>query len=406
MRAPLLLALALGAFGCVPSAAQLPPDDAAAAPPPEAGRVAPPEGDSGCAFLEKVAPIAPGPGVPRVFAPAGVTVKDVRADLKLSADGAISLLFYVELANSGGAAAEALVGYAFRTPGGRNAAPLKDRVTFDGGIAARSCGAASAPQLHAVYADEAAYAAVPIAAGGTASVSGRATFRAPRSDSPATLFGYPDAAALNLKRYPWSYLKDATYAASADRVRPFLGAVDLLPADNLRVIVSAENHGNWLRAMSHEQNVVQLRSPGMFGWNFAAGEVPARVTFEFNPDLDGRDEIALFQKLVDARPTDLRAMIHLSDAMRFGGDRRERAALLEKLLAAWDGNAEAQLLCGASDVRAAAHVALVGSLHAAGDEAAAKAKARDAIAAIGALDAAAEINRAALAWLKKYLEKP
>ena len=136
MRAPLLLTLSLGAFGCVPSAAQPPPDDAAAAPAPLAGRVTPSEGERGCAFIEKVAPIPPGPGVPRVFAPVGVTVKDVRADLKLSADGAISLLFDLELANAGGGAAEALVGYAFRTPGGRIAARLGDRVTFAEGLAA------------------------------------------------------------------------------------------------------------------------------------------------------------------------------------------------------------------------------------------------------------------------------
>jgi hypothetical protein len=393
--APLIAFVA--AAGCVPSAAQ---------PAPAAEPTPPPPKEPACAFLERVPPIDPGPGVPRVAAPAAVIVTEVRADLKLSADGKIALKFDVDLSNPDGAAAEALVGYAFRTPGDRIAAPLADRVAFGDGLETRSCGAKSAPALHAVYTDEAAYAVVSIPGGGEAHASGEVSFEARRFDSPMTLFGYEDAAALNLKRFPWSYLQDAAYRASADSARPYFSAIDLVPAQKVRVIVSAQDHGNWIRAMSHEQNGAVLRSPGTFGWSFMEADAPAKVAFEFNPALGIADEIRLFEALAAARPKDLRAMIRLTDLQRFGGDKRERADVLEKLLAAYEANAQEQLLAGGNDVRAAAYVALVKSLDLAGDRPAAKAKAREGIAAMEKLDAPAKTNRAALAWLKKYVEKP
>jgi len=357
--------------------------------------------DETCAFLDHVKPSQAGPGTPRVFAPSSVEVKLVRADVKLAADGGMIVEFDIGLANSGGADAEAEVGYAFRNQGGAPERAFAESVRFADGIERRSCGVSSPPAMHAVYADEAVYAVVPIAAGAEAQVSGEAHFRARRSSWPMTLFGFEDAAAPNLKNFAWSYLRDPAYEAAAKSVRPYTSSFDLASGEEVRVVISAENRGNWIRAMSHEQNGAMLRSPGMFGWSFLDNDAPPRIWFEFNPELETRDEIALFQHLADTRKDDLRAMIHLADLLRFGGDKSERAASIEKILAVWDANAKAQLLTGGNDLRDAAIVALVESLDLAGRKPEAVAKAREGIAAI---EATSERARAAVAWLTRYLE--
>lgn len=402
------LALAAALAGCVAHTGLEPaaddPGAAGAAPEPApaaAGDVATAT-PAPCPFLEAVEPRPMAPGLPRLAPAAGISVGDVRATIRVAAEGQALVGFDIDLSNAGAVPVEAMLGYAFRTGGGRGVTPLGERVTFGEGVDVRSCAAGSGPREHGVYEDEAAYAVVAVGAGQTVRVRGEASFALRRSEAPSTLFGFPDAHALNLKRFPWSYLGDPAYAAMAGSVRPYAGSLDLIPSAALRVIISGEARVNWMRAMSHEQNGAVLRSPGTFGWNFLEGDAPERVSFEYDPDLPVRDEVALFRELAGRRKTDLRALIRLADLQRFGGDQAERVATLEALLGAWEANAEEQLLTGGNDVRGAAWVALVRTLHLLDRKPEAKARAREGLAVVEKADPAAEVNRAAAKWLAKY----
>lgn len=398
MKERIVLALVVGiaASGCVVHNARGTPDDTAE---PE-GRAAEAEGEA-CELAPGIDPVRAAPAMPRVVAPDGVVVKAAEATVELAADGAVKVRWELTLSNGGGARAEALVGYAFRVHGGGDERPT-DGVSFEGSVEAVRCSTMSAPEMHAVYRDETAYVVVPLEAGAEAKLSGAASFRFQRASSPMTILGQKDVFALNLKNFAWSYVKDPVYSEVAARVKPFHGSVELLAADSLRVTITAGGKP-WLRAVSFEQNAVPVQKIGAHQLRFGPGEAPSAVEIEFDPELELGDEIAAFRKLAGAREADLRAAIHLADLLLFGGDAGERAKLLEKLLAAWDASAEAQLLTGRNDVRAAAYVALVRSLEAAGRSADARNRAAEGLEIAKSLDEKADVNRLAVSWLKKYL---
>jgi hypothetical protein len=381
------------------------PASAAAAEPGEAerGAAAAPAGAVGrCALPDGMEPSSFGPAMPRVFAPDGVAVRSARAALDIDSTGAVRVRFDVELANTGAATAEARVGYAFRLQGGEADTRALGGVRFDGGYAVERCAEASPPQMHAVFRDEALWAVVPVPAGGAATVQGEAAFALQRASAATTLLGYADPAAHNLRNFKWSYVKDAAYAAIADRAKPFHDRVVLLPAESLQVAIATGGEP-WLRAVSFEQAVVPVQAIGALQLRFGPGEAPAAIDIELNPDLDLGEELAVFRKLSAARPDDLRAAIRVADLLRFGGDAKERAAALERALAAWDGNAKAQLLTGRSDVRAPLYVALVRSLEAAGKKADARKRAAEGLEVAKTLDATTDMNRLAVPWLERYV---
>jgi hypothetical protein len=356
----------------------------------------------GCAFAEGIEPSRFNPAMPRVSAPAAVTVKKAEATVELAADGAVRVRYDLTLANAGSVRAEALVGYAFRLHGGGDEVRPSEGVAFDGAFEVKRCTAASPPEMHAVFRDETVYAVVPIDAGAEARVAGEAAFVLQRAGAPMTLLGYVDAFAQNLKNFAWAYLKDGAYAPIADRVKPFYGAIDLVAADTLRVTITAKGNA-WLRAVSYEQSSVPVTAVGARQLRFGPGEAPSSIEIEFNPDLELREELEAFRKIASARGTDLRAAIHLADLLGFEGDAAERARVLEKILASWDANAEKQLLTGRNDVRAAAYVALVRSLEGAGRSAEARKRAAEGKRIAESLDASADMNRLAARWLGEYL---
>jgi len=372
-----------------------PPADVAPAEPRPAGA-------EGCAFAEGIGPERLGPAMPRVSAPDGVTVRSAEAAVELAADGGVRVRFALDLANAGAARAEARVGYAFRLQGSEAEVKPSDGVAFDGELEVTRCAAASPPKMHAVFRDETIYATVPIEPGEEARVEGEASFGLSRASSASVVLGQEDSAAQNLKNFKWAYVKDDAYAAIADRAKPFYGAIALVAADALKVTITAQGKP-WLRGVSYEQNAVPVQAIGAVQLRFGKGEAPSAVAFEYNPELDLGEELAFFRKLAAARPDDLRAQIRVADLLRFGGDPAERAAALEKLLAAWDANAKAQLLTGRNDVRAAAYVALVRSLEASGRSADARKRAAEGKKVAESLDATSDLNRLASRWLKGYL---
>jgi len=407
-RAAVALAFGIGALGCVAHTAggsSGEEDEPAASKPisPKAPAPAAEAKAAGCTFAQGIEPTRFTPAMPRVFAPANVAVKRAEASVEIAADGAVRLRFDLALENSGRARAEALVGYAFRLHGGAAEVKPTEGVVFAGEFEVKRCEAASRPELQAVYRDETIYAVVPIEAGAEVKVTGEAAFALRRAGGPATLLGYGDMFAQNLKNFAWSYLKDPAYASIADRVEPFYGAIDLVDADALRVTISTGGNA-WLRTVSYEQSAVPVQALGAHQLRFGPGEAPATVELELNPELPLGEELEAFRKLARERKTDLRAAIHLADLLRFEGGAAERARVLEGILAAWDANAEAQLLTGRNDVRAAVYVALVRSLEADGRTAEARARAAEGKRIAEALDASADMNRLAAQWLGKYLD--
>jgi hypothetical protein len=409
IRTAAIVALAVGAtaLGCSARAPRgNPADGADPSLPPQTADAAvddPAPAPGACAFDDGIPPGRFGPGMPRVSAPDAVSVKGAEVNVELRADGSARVSSALVLANAGRIRAEARVGYAFRLHGGRGEQRPADGVAFKGAADVRRCEAASRPELQAVYRDETAYAVIPIAAGAEARVESSAVFRLDRALAPMTLFGQEDLFGQNLKNFAWSYLRDPVYGAIAERAEPFVGAIDLIPADALRVTIRTADAAPWLRGLSCEQNESPVMLVGARQLRFGRADAPSRIYVEYNPVFDLGEELAAFRELAAARGTDLRAAIRVADLLRFGGDPEERAAVLERLLAAWDGNAEAQLLTGRNDLRAAAYVALIRSLEAGGRSADARARAEEGLRIAATLDADADVNRLAVRWLERYL---
>jgi hypothetical protein len=404
----IVIAVGVAAAGCFAHAPRGNPvdgadPDAPMPPPVDASVAEPAPPPAACELDDGIPPGRLGPGMPRVSAPDNVAAKSAEVTVELGADGTVRVLSSLVLANAGHARAEARVGYAFRLHGGQGEVRPADAVVFSGGYEVRRCAAASRPELQAVYRDETAFAVVPIAAGAEARVQSRAEFRLGRAVAPMTLFGQEDVFGQNQKNFSWSYLRDPAYEPIADRAEPFYGAIDLTPADSLRVTITTDGNAPWLRGLSYEQKESPVMLVGARQLRFDRADAPSSIALEYNPTFDLEEELAAFRKLVAARPTDLRAAIRVADLLRFGGDAAERAEVLEKLLAAWGAGAEAQLLTGRNDVRPAMYVALVRALESSGRSTDAKARAREGLAVAAALDPAADANRLAVRWLRRYL---
>jgi len=361
-----------------------------------------------CAIPEGLLFTGEGLTLPAVVAGDEIEAEQARATVELARTGDVLVRFEIEIANRSAAAATALAGFAYRASdtGAPRPEPMAGVLLESPGAAARSCRAPGPAEMKQPFVDVAHWIEIDVPAGGRTTVSGMYKAAVTRADKPATLFGYRDRFADNWRNWDWPYTKAPEYQPVAERLRPFHGEIALIPAASTRVTLQCREREDWLRTMSHEQNVQKLRTPGAYEWTFADGDRPSRLGFEFLPDLPVEEEIEVFERLVAARKNDLRARIRLADLLRFGGDAARRAEVLAGLLQAWPANAKAQLLEGRNDVRAGACVGRVVSLRAAGKNAAAKKAAAEGVKLLAGFETTGEGERngLALSWLSAVAE--
>ncbi len=340
----------------------------------------------------------------------GIEVAVQQIGLTLDADGGLSVTASLRLRNPGDSPAEAVIGYGWRVP------EVADPPTFPANnieleldsenAISRKCIVSGPRGVVQPYVEMGHWAEVHLSAGQEVEVTSAYTARARQARWPVTLFGQADRFALNWKNHEWPYTKSEEYASIADRLKPFHGSLVLGPAHETHILIRNERGDEWLRSLSHEQHLQKERTRGTYSWKFDERTLPNRVGFEYVSGLPIAEEIDVFSAIVKARPWDLRAHIRLADLHYFGGDTETRAGAIRHLLEVWDGNAKKQLLTGRNDLRPAAYVALVSALESLGKAGEAKQAARQGIALIDKIIAAApgphhveEQANLARAWL-------
>ena len=302
------------------------------------------------------------------------------------------------LKNAGSASDTAMVGYAWRKRmTGKQAPPT--RIDFKVGEV-KTCYHKSDQHIQQPFEDEVHYVEVTIEPGASTHVVGGYQVTIARADKPETLFGFHDRFSRNWKNWDWPYTKAPQYKAVAADLKPFHGTFLTAPAVESRIILRGRDGLHWTRAMSHEQHVTKLRTPGAHAWNFRADQIPVHVEFEYLPGLDIQKELEAFAKIVKANPGDLRARIRLADLELYGGDPGKRVKGLKKLLDVWDKSAKKQLLTGRNDVRGPAYVALVKSLLQLDKKAEASRFAKKGLKLLDSLDTNLEMNKLAARWLE------
>ncbi len=371
---------------------------------PRSSRI--PAGD--CEAPSRIQPAEPGAGMPQLVAPESFSVERSQAMIELHDNGSALVRFELSVRNAGDDPGELLVGYRWRRQGtgpSRATRPPFSPELESGRAEMHSCAEPGPEKMRQPFTDEVHWIERTLEPGGPARVRGMYRTELERADKPATLFGHHDRFADNWKNWDWPYTKAEAYGEIADRLRPFHGSFSTLPAAETRIALSSAEGENWMRGMSHEQSVTRMRRPGTFEWRFGGDDLPAAVTLEYLPGLGFGEEIAVFARLAEERPDDLRARIRLADLHRFGGDASRRVAVLEELLDRWKANAKDRMLTGRNDFRLSAHVALARTLDSLG-----KTKKANEIAAAGAeiLDqidesGRTERHRLAAAWLSGFV---
>lgn len=344
-----------------------------------------------------------GPALPQVVASGSIETSRADATLIVDVDGGAYVEFNMELKNTGSAADTARVGYAWRTRlSGKKAPPT--RVDFKAGEV-KTCLKKSDQHIQQPFENKVHYVEVTIEPGASMNVIGGYQVTIARADKPETLFGFHDHFSRNWKNWDWPYIKAPQYKSVAADLKPFVGTFLTTPAAESRIILRGRDGIHWTRAMSHEQYVTKIRTPGAHAWNFTAEQIPVHVGFEYLPGLEIQKELEAFEKIVKANPGDLRARIRLADLELYGGDPGKRVKGLKKLLAVWDKSAKKQLLTGRNDVRGPAYVALVKSLLQLDKKAEARRFAKKGLKLLDSLDANLEMNKLAARWLKDVSAK-
>jgi len=379
----------------------------------DVGRVAPPTTDAGpaeevaegCSIPEGMTPIAPVISMPQVAAPDSVKYELETAMLELNADGKIEVKFEFDARNKGDEAVDFAVGFAWRVqetgPGG---GPEFSRVSIQLAEARMaSCVIEGPEEVQQPYRDAVVYSKTSLEAGASITVKGSYVTSVPQLDKPTTLFGYPDRFGNNWKNYDWPYTKAEAYEELGPQLRPFQGRFVPGKANRCQITLRSKSGENWIRTMSHQQNVEKLRMRGASRWEFYGSQKPAQVHFEYLPGVDLNAEIKTFRGIVRERRDDLRARIRLADLAGRAGDAEAEAEILESLLTRWKNKrAKEQMLTGRNDVRGAAYVALVRALKATDRERDAKQRAVEGIEVIDGLEDGVkdnETNRLIRDWL-------
>ncbi len=354
--------------------------------------------DSDCTIPEGFSFAQVGPASPQVVASGSIETTRADATLIVDVDGGAYVEFNMELKNTGSASNTALVGYGWhKRMTGRQA--QQTRIDFKVGKV-KTCSHKSDQQIQQPFENEVHYLEVTIEPGASMNVIGGYQVTIARADKPETLFGFHDHFSRNWKNWDWPYTNAPQYKSIADDLKPFHGTFLTTPAVESRIVLRGRDGVHWTRAMSHEQNVTKIRTPGAHAWNFAADQLPVHMEFEYLPGLDIQKELATFEKIVRANPGDLRARIRLADLELYGGDPGKRVKGLKKLLDAWEKNAKKQLLTGRNDVRGPAYVALVKSLLQLDKKDEARRFARKGLKLLDSLDKKLEMNKLATRWLK------
>jgi len=355
--------------------------------------------DGTCRPPEGLSPTDPSLAFPQIIPAEGVETIAAAADVSLGPDGFVLFRFDLELANRTGEERLATVGYLWRE---RlvGADPPSIEVKFEGADAV-DCVASSPSNLQQPYRDRASHVEIAVPGGARVHVRGAYKLEIPRSEKPQTLFGYADHFSNNWKNWDWPYIHAEQYGRIESKMLPYACQIRTVQAARAQVTLAGSTGANWLRAMSHEQNVEKLRQAGTYRWSFSAEDLPVALGLEYLPGLDAAEEIAAFEEIAAARPGDLRARIRLADLHRFAGDTARRVKVLEELLSVWESGAKEQMLTGRNDVRGPVYVALVTSLLALDKRERAAKRAAEGAKAVAGLDGQLEMNRLAAAWLAK-----
>ena len=344
-----------------------------------------------------------GPASPQVVASESIETTRSDATLIVDKDGGAYVEFNVELKNTGSSAKLAKVGYGWhKRLSGKQAPPT--RVDFKVGEV-KTCFRKSDQKIQQPFENEVSYVEVSIEAGASMNVIGGYKVAIARADKPETLFGFHDHFSRNWKNWDWPYTKAPQYKSITDDLKPFVGTFLTAPALESRIILRSRDGMHWTRAMSHEQYVTKIRTPGAHAWNFTADQIPVHVGFEYLPGLDIQKELETFEEIVKANPDDLRARIRLADLELYGGDPEKRVRGLKKLLDVWDKSAKKQLLTGRNDVRGPAYVALVKSLLQLDKKDEAKRFAKKGLKLLDSMDKKLEMNNLAASWLTDVATK-
>ncbi len=339
-----------------------------------------------------------GPASPQVVAPESIVTTRSDATLIVDKDGGAYVEFNMELKNTGSAADTALVGYGWhKRMSGMQAPPTG--IDFKAGEV-KTCSHKSDQQIQQPFENEVHYVEVTIEPGVATNVIGGYKVTIARADKPETLFGFHDHFSRNWKNWDWPYTKATEYKNVVNVLKPFVGKFLTTPAVESRIILRGRDGVHWTRAMSHEQYVTKIRTPGAHAWNFTADQIPVHVEFEYLPGLDIQKELETFEKIVKANPNDLRARIRLADLELYGGDPDGRVRVIKKLLAVWEKNAKKQLLTGRNDVRGPAYVALVKSLLQLDKKDEARRFAKKGLNLLNSMNKKLEMNKLAASWLK------
>ncbi len=349
-------------------------------------------------------------GVPQLENGTGIVVEKQHVTLRVSDGGQVTAEVHTTLLNPGDKTAKAGIGYAARIPVGLKAPLTELVIETNTKLGPKVCQEKSPSNYKRPFTDRATFVQVSLSPGDRIEVSASFVSGTDQSSHPATLLGYRDAFARNLKNFEWSYLKNPTYQEQAEGFDYRRGVFKLGDAKSLHIDLEVVSEAGALRGISAEQNLASHTAQTL-ALVFDDGRIPHQFEFEIIEPEGFNKELGLFEMLVEKKKPDLRAHMHLADLYMVSKNHKARVMTLEKLLLVYEENAKEQLLTKRNDMRAAIYVGLVRSLEAIGEKDKAIRMAQKGINQIMRLeqsnmDQNPEFNNHAMHWLTQEERRP